>query len=182
MRIEVVEHRAEWAAQFEALRAQLAAALGPLAVAIEHVGSTSVPGLWAKPIVDLDVVIGSRADLPAAARALAGLGYVHQGDLGVPDREAFRGGRADVAHHLYVCVEGSLGLQNHLLVREALRGSAALRERYAAVKRALAARFPEDIDAYVDGKTALLTEILEGRGLDRAALDAIARINSLERC
>jgi GrpB-like predicted nucleotidyltransferase (UPF0157 family) len=178
MQIVISDYRPEWPAQFEALRARLAPALGPVALSIEHVGSTSVPGLAAKPIIDLDVVIASPAELPAAVAALQTLGYQHQGDLGVPDREAFRGGPAEVDHHLYVCIHGSLALRNHLLVRDALRGSAALRERYGAVKRGLAARFPEDIDAYVDGKTAVLAEILASQGMARAELEAIAGVNA----
>lgn len=74
---------------FQQLRDRRAARLGPLAVAIEHVGSTAVPGLAAKPIIDLDVVIADRTDLPTVIQRLRPLGYHHEGNLGVPGREAF---------------------------------------------------------------------------------------------
>lgn len=83
------EHGAAWANPFADLSAKIAAALQPIAPRIEHVGSTAVQGLAAKPVVDLDVVLASSVDLPKAIGFLAALGYVHQGDLGVKGREAF---------------------------------------------------------------------------------------------
>ncbi len=87
--VVVVPHDPAWVAAFEALRAVYVASLGDLALAIHHVGSTSVPGLAAKPIIDVDVEIRSREILPSVVRALAALGYRHEGDLGVHGREAF---------------------------------------------------------------------------------------------
>jgi GrpB-like predicted nucleotidyltransferase (UPF0157 family) len=87
--VVIVDYDPSWPATFEQLRDRLAATLGRLAVAIEHVGSTAVPGLAAKPIIDLDVVIADRIDLPAVIQRLRTLGYLHEGDLGVPGREAF---------------------------------------------------------------------------------------------
>jgi len=87
--IVIEDYDPHWQEQFEVLRAQIAAVLRPLAAAIEHVGSTAVPGLAAKPIIDIDVLLRSAADLPEAITRLATLGYQHRGDLGVPGREAF---------------------------------------------------------------------------------------------
>jgi GrpB-like predicted nucleotidyltransferase (UPF0157 family) len=82
--VVVVDYDPAWPATFARLRERVVEVLGPLAVAVEHVGSTAVPGLAAKPIVDLDVVIADRGDLPEVVRRLRPLGYRHEGDLGVP--------------------------------------------------------------------------------------------------
>src|SRR5689334_5674826 len=138
MKVKVVEYREEWVAQFEVLKAALAPSLFGLALAIEHVGSTSVPGLAAKPVIDIDIVVrDKKAMIPLISR-LAGLGYVHQGDLGIAGREAFEGGYPGVSHHLYACLKGGLALRNHLALRDALRQDSALRDDYGRLKLRLA--------------------------------------------
>ncbi len=102
---------------------------------VEHVGSTAVPGLAAKPVLDIDVVVPA-GDVDAAVAALESAGYVHRGDLGVPDREAFHAPDDDPRRHVYVCRAGSLSVRNHLAVRDVLRRREDLREAYAAVKLA----------------------------------------------
>lgn len=176
-RVVVREPDPAWAEQFAALRATLAATLGDTAEAIEHVGSTSVAGLAAKPVLDVDVVVPTRADLPAAIEKLGALGYEPRGDLGVPDREAFFAPPSAVRQHLYVCPRDSLALRNHLAVRDHLRAHPEARAKYAATKRALAERHPEDIDAYVEGKSQVLREILAASGFDLAELDRIEALN-----
>jgi GrpB-like predicted nucleotidyltransferase (UPF0157 family) len=129
----IVAYDPSWPATFQQLRDRLAATLGPLAVAIEHVGSTAVPGLAAKPIIDLDVIIADRADradLPAVIERLRSLGYLHEGDLGVPGREAFTTPSGATAHHLYVCAVGTPALDHHLAFRDALRADSAVAHAY----------------------------------------------------
>jgi GrpB-like predicted nucleotidyltransferase (UPF0157 family) len=160
--IVVSEYDPCWGHSFAQIHSRIATVLAGVAVRIEHVGSTSVPGLSAKPIIDVDAIVEAR-DVTAAIERLASLGYEHQGDLGVPQREAFRHGHAP-AHNLYVCVAGSLHLRNHLTLRDALRAYPDLVREYGALKRDLALRFPQDIEAYVAGKTAFVTRILERTG------------------
>jgi GrpB-like predicted nucleotidyltransferase (UPF0157 family) len=93
----------DWPGRFQSLRKRIADALGDMAAAIEHVGSTAVPGLAAKPIIDIDVLLASETMLPAAIERFASLGYIHRGNLGIPEREAFRAPANDPPHHLYVC-------------------------------------------------------------------------------
>jgi GrpB-like predicted nucleotidyltransferase (UPF0157 family) len=175
--IVVSEYDPAWPRAFARIRSRIAPVLAGVAIAIEHVGSTSVPGLSAKPIVDIDVIV--RADgVAAAIERLASLGYEHQGDLGVPQREAFRHAHAP-AHHLYVCVEGRPHLLNHLAFRDALRADSELAREYGNLKRELARRFPNDIDAYVAGKTAFVTSVLERTGAFSATeLAAIERLSA----
>src|SRR5512145_273306 len=113
--VVIVDYDPSWPDVFEDLRARLLRALGDLVMAIEHVGSTAVPGLAAKPIIDIDVVIPSVSDLPAAIQRLAEIGYAHRGDLGVPGREAFSQPADLPRHHLYVCTIRSVELLRHLL-------------------------------------------------------------------
>ncbi|MDX5399484.1 MAG: GrpB family protein, partial [Actinomycetes bacterium] len=132
MAIEVVPHRPEWAAQFAKVRADLRAALHATPYrSIEHVGSTSVPGLAAKPILDIDV-IAEPEDVPAVLHALEVAGYRHCGDLGVAGREALDAPDDSPPRHVYVCAAGTLHVRNHLAVREILRARPDLRDEYGA--------------------------------------------------
>ncbi len=166
----VVDHDPAWAEQFEALRAVPAAAPGDAALGIEHIGSTSVPGLAAKPVVDLDIVIEDRAVLPAVVARLAALGYHHEGDRDVPGREAFGPGdgtcpivvpsRTWPRHHPYVCAQDNLELARHLAFRDWLRAHDDDAQRYGHLKRELARRFPNDVDAYCEAKTDFVEDIV----------------------
>jgi GrpB-like predicted nucleotidyltransferase (UPF0157 family) len=165
--VEVVPYDPSWPATFEKLRERIAPALGDLAVGIEHVGATAVPGLDAKPIVDVDVVVRDAGDFVAVGQRLTDLGYFYLGDLGIVGREAFRAPAGSPRHHLYVCAAGSAALQAHLTLRDALRADPALAAVYGALKRELAVKFRDDRDSYTEGKTAFITAVLldvrEGR-------------------
>jgi GrpB-like predicted nucleotidyltransferase (UPF0157 family) len=169
--VVVVPYDPAWPASFERVRAPVAEALGDLAVGIEHIGSTAVPGLEAKPIVDVDVVIRRAGDLDEVMRRLGQLGYTHLGDLGIVGREAFRATKQMPRHHLYVCASGAVPLQAHLILRDALRGDPALAAQYGALKRELAERYREDRDAYTEGKSVFITAVLlrERDGRDKRA-------------
>jgi GrpB-like predicted nucleotidyltransferase (UPF0157 family) len=162
--ILVVDYDPEWPARFERLRALIQPALGEVVSRIEHVGSTAVPGLTAKPIIDLDVVVSSLSLLPLVIERLDCIGYVHEGDLGIEARQAFRAPSNLPAHHLYVCPEGSPALANHLAVRDRLRSDPELAREYGRLKRSLAQDFARDSGAYVEGKTQFLLSILRAAG------------------
>jgi GrpB-like predicted nucleotidyltransferase (UPF0157 family) len=158
----VVPYDARWPDQFESLRCRVDAALTAIAHETIHVGSTAVPGLAAKPIIDLDVVVPARSLVAPAVAALESAGWRHEGDLGVPGREAFEPvPGAAVYHHLYLVVAGSTAHRDHLDLRDYLRRHPAECERYAALKRELAALLATDRDAYLTGKADLVTELLK---------------------
>ncbi len=160
--IEVVEYDPAWPLLFADIASRVQAAfVGGQTPRIEHVGSTAVLGLPAKPIIDIDVVIPSRADLPDAVARLATLGYVHQGDLGITSRESFKSPPESPPQNLYVCAEDSPELRRHLLFRDYLRSHPDAARRYGDLKRELAARHGTDIDAYVDGKADFVKAVLE---------------------
>ena len=166
--IHIADYTPAWAEAFDDLSCVLKIALGELALGIEHVGSTSVPGLGAKPIIDLDVIIDSPTSLSSVVEVLSRVGYYHEGDLGTPGRDAFGredhtvpsdgSGRVWPSHHLYVCAQDSEVLRRHLAFRNHLRCDPISAVRYEKLKRELAERYPHDIDSYVEGKH----EFIEG--------------------
>jgi len=161
------------------LRAPIWEALRDIALSVEHVGSTSVPGLAAKPVIDIDAVIPSIADMPAAIERLAALGYVHRGNLGIEDREAFESPAGLPAHHIYACVQGSTALANHLAIRDCLRRNPAAAAAYGQLKKQLAEQFPTDIDSYVAGKTDFLLDVLRSAGFRDPVLLIIRDANRM---
>ncbi len=156
----VVEYDPLWPRIFEELRAPLVAALGDLAVTVEHIGSTAVPGLAAKPVIDLDLVVPSSADIPAAIRRLASLGYVHRGDLGILGREAFISPSQKPRHHLYACPLNSDELHRHRSFRDYLLTHPDDARDYGTLKKAAALRFRDDRVAYVAAKSRFVEEVL----------------------
>jgi GrpB-like predicted nucleotidyltransferase (UPF0157 family) len=177
MAVIVVAYDPAWPQIFEDLRARIWPAVASFALGIEHVGSTSVPGLAAKPIIDLDVVAETPAMVEQIIGALGGLGYVHRGDLGIKGREAMEA-PVGPAHHLYVCLAGSEALRNHLFLRDYLRAHPNLAASYGELKMRLAREFADDIDGYVDGKTDFILEILARSDL---TVDGLKRIGEANR-
>ena len=160
--IEVVAYRKEWKVQFERLQDYLDSLLHEYVRSIEHVGSTSVEGCYAKPIVDLDLVLYSLADFEKVKKILQKAGFEHRGDLGIPGRESFRNLFPDDfgEYHLYVCDPFSRKFLEHIALREYLRTHEDARDRYSALKLQLAKAYPHDIDSYIDGKSQLIEGIL----------------------
>jgi len=158
--IVIEEYDPFWPQQFEMLRARIAPIGGPLVTVIEHVGSTAVPGLAAKPIIDIDILLRSSADLPGAIERLHSLGYLHQGDLGIPGREAFRAPADDFPHHLYVCLPEYPEFARHIAFRDYLRAHPEDRKAYARLKHDLEKKFRLDRGAYTEAKGEFVTSIL----------------------
>lgn len=157
----VVEHDPAWAGGFAKEVAAIHARLGADRIRLHHIGSTSVPGLMAKPILDL---LGEVADLEAIDAASAqfeALGYEVMGELGIPGRRYFR--KMDAAgqrtHHLHVFEAGSAHAERHLAFRDYLRTHPEVAADYGALKRRLIAEGRGDWDAYIDGKDAFVQRI-----------------------
>lgn len=178
--VTVVDYDPAWPARFEELRASVWPVVADLAVTIEHVGSTSVPGLAAKPVIDLDVVVRSRADMPTAVGRLTTLGYEHLGDLGIAGREALRPPEGTPAHNLYVCRHDSPSLANHLALRDHLRDHPERAQAYGNLKKRLAHEFAHDIDGYVAAKTDFIVGVLRAAGIAEEHVEDIERANRLE--
>lgn len=175
--IVVVDYDPTWPDVFAQLRAHVWPVVHDVAQTIEHVGSTAVPGLAAKPIIDMTIVVPCPCEVPLAIERLATLGYQHRGNLGIEGREAFTRPEDVPAHNLYLSPPGTLGLQNQLAVRDYLRAHPDTAHAYGELKKRLAQQFPHDIESYIDGKSELLLGILQQQGLTPDRLEAIKRAN-----
>jgi GrpB-like predicted nucleotidyltransferase (UPF0157 family) len=156
----VVEYDPGWPEVFERLRDRLDAALAGVTHVTEHVGSTAVRGLAAKPIIDVDVVVADETAVGPAVKALVAAGWRHEGDLGIKGREAFLPPAGFPYHQLYVVVAGSGPHRDHIDLRDFLRAHPGHAARYAALKRQLAVLLTTDREAYVRGKHEMITEFL----------------------
>lgn len=165
--VVVLPYDERWKQDFLTIQAELLHALGPLAVGIEHVGSTSVRGLSAKPILDIDIVIKDDTALEDIVSALGKIGYQHEGDLGIPGREAFRydGKEHLKKHHLYVCPQSSRELKRHLAFRNYLRTHPDAVKEYSQIKEDGARRYPNDIDRYIEHKSSFINRIYAELGV-----------------
>ena len=189
-KIVIADYDPNWSAQFAALQSVFRNHLKDAIITIEHVGSTSVEGLAAKPILDIDIVVkDDDRVVDSVIEQITTLGYRHRGDLGIIGREVLKAksiespldgfGTHWLKHHLYVCREGCVSLQNHLDFRDYLRGHPQDRLAYGKLKKSLALQYPYDIDAYIDGKTAFILQVLEHTGFAQDDLDDIKKQNEL---
>ena len=157
--IQIVDHRPEWREMFAAHAAEVSRALGARALRIEHIGSTSVPGLAAKPIIDILLVVADSSDEDSYLPQLEAAGYsLHIREPEFHGHRLLRTPDADV--HLHVFPEGSAEVERYLLFRDRLRVNSADRVRYEALKRELATRTWADMDEYATAKTAIVEEII----------------------
>ena len=166
-KVVVVPYDKSWKTSFEEIKQELESVIGDLIVGIEHVGSTSVEGMSAKPCIDIDVVIEDYVVFAEVVRRLATIGYIHEGDLGIKDREAFRYSDKPhlQTHHLYVCSRYSAELHRHTAFRDFLRSSPDAAKKYSEVKETAARLFPNDIDRYMEYKSSCIEQFYALCGL-----------------
>jgi GrpB-like predicted nucleotidyltransferase (UPF0157 family) len=167
--VRIVKYDPAWAGMAEAEIARIRAAVGQVAARIDHVGSTAVPGLVAKPIIDLQLSVADVEERSLYVEPLEGLGYLFASDPASPDFHFFGLPAARPrTHHLHVCVAGSEDERRHLAVRDYLRAHPDEVDAYAELKRGLVARAPGDRLAYIAGKDSYVVA-LERRALAWAA-------------
>lgn len=165
--VVVLPYDEHWARDFCEIKSEIQEALDQLALAIEHVGSTSVHGLSAKPIIDIDVVIKDYSMLDAVISALERIDYHHEGNLGIAGREAFKyEGKTHLRkHHLYVCPQDSEELKRHIAFREYLRSHPEAVREYSRIKEEGAALYPFDIEKYIEHKSPFVEKIYSEIGI-----------------
>jgi len=166
-RVIVVSYDSKWNDEFQKIKLYLEKMLKNSIIEIEHVGSTSIEGLSAKPIIDIDVIIKNYDNFQDVKYCLESLGYYHKGDLGIKDREAFGYDEKYefMTHHLYVCPQDSDELKKHIAFRDYLRTHNEDREKYSEIKSQAAKRYPTDIDSYMERKSPCIIEIYKKIGL-----------------
>ena len=166
-RVVVVPYDKAWKNAFEEIKTEIEAEIGDLIIGIEHVGSTSVEGMSAKPCIDIDVIIKDYSAFGEIVRKLGVIGYIHEGDLGIQDREAFK--YADkphlMLHHLYVCPQDSEELRRHITFRDFLRKNPEAVKKYSRVKETAAQLFPDEIEQYIAFKAPCIEELYKECGL-----------------
>lgn len=166
-KVVVMPYDVAWQSAFEKIKDEIEAAIGDLIIGIEHVGSTSVEGMYAKPCIDIDVIIKDYSVFDEIVRRLGAVGYIHEGDLGIKDREAFK--YADkphlMMHHLYVCPKYSEELHCHITFRDFLRSNPEAVKKYSLIKEKAAELFPNDIDGYIECKSPCIEELYDECGL-----------------
>ena len=166
-RVVVLPFDPKWKSDFENIRQEIEAAIGNLIVGVEHIGSTSVEGLSAKPCIDIDVVIKDYSVFDEVVDKLEAIGYIYEGNLGIEDREAFKYINKPhlQTHHLYVCPQKSKELHRHITFRDFLRKSPEAVKRYGAVKEKAALLFPDSIEKYIEYKSPCIEELYKLCGL-----------------
>lgn len=166
-KVIVLPYDPAWKSDFNNIRREIEAATGDLIVGIEHVGSTAVEGLSAKPCIDIDVVIRDYSVFDRVVCRLESIGYFHEGDLGIKDREAFcYTGKAHLQkHHLYVCPQASAELSRHITFRDYLRSNPEAAKQYGQAKEAAAKLYPNDIDGYIAHKSPCIEALYRACGL-----------------
>ena len=157
--VRVVAYDTRWPALYRDEQARLRRALGDLPLVLEHVGSTSVPGLAAKPIID--ILAGRSAEVPPLTFVppIESVGYEHRGENGLPGREFFRRGKPR-SYHIHLVTLDSALWRHHIAFRDRMRANADLAAEYAALKIALARQFPLDREAYMDGKDSFIRNVI----------------------
>lgn len=158
----IVDYDRGWPALYEDERRLIAGAIGPWLAGMEHIGSTSVAGLAAKPIIDIMVGVRTLDDAIHCIEPLAALGYVYKPELEatMPERRYFNKGPQSDHRHLHMVEIGGTFWQEHLLFRDYLRTHPQTAAAYAALKRDLAVRFNRDRDGYTDAKTDFIQSVL----------------------
>ena len=166
-KVVVLPYDRIWKSDFEEIKREIEGAIGDLMIGIEHVGSTSVEGMSAKPVIDIDVIIKDYAVFDAVVRRLEAIGYVHEGNLGIKDREAFKYSNKPhlQQHHLYVCPQQSEELHRHIAFRDFLTKNPEAVKKYSAVKEKAAQLFPDNIEKYIAYKSPCIEELYRLCGL-----------------
>ena len=162
-------YQEKWIEDFKAIKEVLNDALMPLNVTIEHVGSTAVPELAAKPIIDIDIVFDENVDFNDIKKRLEKIGYFHNGNQGIPNREVFKRGKMlvlhkvldKIVHHLYVCLTGSEALLRHILFRDYLIAHAEARVQYQNMKYNIAQEVHQDRKKYAELKEVVTKDFID---------------------
>ncbi|MEO5645805.1 MAG: GrpB family protein [Bacteroidia bacterium] len=189
--ITIENYSKEWPLFFKKLKSAYENLLGDLVIEIHHVGSTSVEGLAAKPIIDIDLVIDLESKIEPVIEKLKKAGYTHIGNLGIVGREAFShnseltpedGSNSQWPHHhVYLNLKNGVGLRNHLCVRDHLRAHPEKAKRYSQLKTNLAKEFNLNIDLYTEMKTGFIIEILREAAFDEETLKEIIEQNRAKK-
>jgi GrpB-like predicted nucleotidyltransferase (UPF0157 family) len=157
--VEVVPYDESWAVLYQDEAEVVHTALGEVVLEIHHIGSTAIPGMWAKPVIDILVVVSDIGEVDGRNSHMKAAGYEAKGEFGIKNRRFFTKGGDKRSHHVHVFQKGSPEIGRHLDFRDFIIAHPERAARYAELKRSLADKFRTDIDAYCDGKDSFLKAI-----------------------
>jgi GrpB-like predicted nucleotidyltransferase (UPF0157 family) len=159
--VEVVPYNPKWRAEFEVESKSVADALGENVVAVHHIGSTAIPSIYAKPIIDLLVEVKDIIKVDGQSSAMESLGYEVMSELGIPGRRFFRKDNQESVrtHHIHTFEIASAQVERHLAFRDYMLAHPEDAQKYSELKRELARKYPQNIDKYMDGKDGLIKEM-----------------------
>ncbi|MBW4506734.1 MAG: GrpB family protein [Scytonematopsis contorta HA4267-MV1] len=159
-KIEVVPHNPEWRSEFAHESKLVIAALGNNLITIHHIGSTSIPGIYAKPIIDMLAEVSNIELVDECNSQMIALGYEVMGEFGIPGRRYFRKDINDVrTHHVHTFQTQSPDIARHLYFRDYMIAHPEYAQQYSELKQKLARQFPEDIEGYMDGKDGFIKDM-----------------------
>jgi GrpB-like predicted nucleotidyltransferase (UPF0157 family) len=160
-KVEVVPHDPRWRDSFETESRRIAEALGENVVAIHHIGSTAIPGIHAKPVVDLLIEVGDIAEVDGRSPEMESIGYEVKGEYGIPGRRYFRKDDPEGTrtHNVHAFQAGSEQVARHLAFRDYMIAHPTDAQRYSELKRKLTAAHPHSIEDYMDGKDGFIQEM-----------------------
>lgn len=156
--IEVVEYDPRWAEAFRAESAAIQSVLDGLDIRLHHIGSTSVPGLMAKPVIDILIEATDVADLDRYNDAMRSIGYLSKGEFGIPGRRFYLKGLYDRTHHIHAFNHGTPDVIRHLAFRDYLIAHQSVADEYGVLKATIADTCCNDNDAYCEGKAAFVQD------------------------
>jgi len=156
LKVEVVPHDPNWRSAFETESKLIALALRDNVVAIHHIGSTAIPQIHAKPIIDMLVEVKDILKIDTHSSEIEALGYQAMGEFGIPGRSYFRKGRT---HHIHSFEVGSPQIERHLAFRDYMITHSEAAQEYSELKRKLAKKYPDNIQGYMDGKDGFIKAI-----------------------
>ncbi len=159
--VVVVPHDVRWKEEFASESLRVAHCLGGDVIATHHIGSTSIPGIFAKPIIDILVEVADVGAVDSCNEAMELGGYESMGEFGIPGRRYFRKDDANGArtHQVHVFQSGDPEVERHLTFRDFMLAHPDIAREYSDLKRALALAHPDDYDAYIDGKDAFIKRV-----------------------
>lgn len=160
-KVEVVPHDPQWRVSFLEESKQIALTIGENVVTIHHIGSTAIPSIYAKPIIDFLIEVKDIAKVDDRNAAMAALGYEAMGEFGIPGRRFFRKNNAagKRTHHLHAFEAKALEVKRHLAFRDYTIAHPEIAQKYSELKRELAKKYPEDIQSYMNGKNGFIKEV-----------------------
>lgn len=169
----IADYNSQWPVRYEEEKGRILGVIGDKVVAIEHIGSTAVPGLGAKPVIDIMVAVRRLADTEACIEPLQSIGFEYRppDEVGIPERRYFTKGIPGArTHHIHMVELTSTFWERHLLFRDFLRAHPEVAQEYYRLKKELADKYGEDREGYTEAKTSFIESVTDRARTDKKSI------------